>query len=95
MQINLNPFFQELGQLELKVDAAQRRSTHIVERARAKTEEVQEKETELLAAKARLQSVLGVFGLERDFRKLSQRIGNVSSHHQIASVYVCMRNHRN
>ena len=40
-------------------------------------EQVKSKDAELTEAKSRLQTVLGVFSLERDFRKLSQSIGHV------------------
>ena len=52
-------------------------------------------DVELSAAKGRLQQVLNVLGLERDFRRLSQSVGQVSMHDKIRTcmhyVRMCVR----
>ena len=57
--------------------------------------QVRATDVELSAAKGRLQQVLNVLGLERDFRRLSQSVGQVSMHDKIRTcmhyVRMCVR----
>jgi hypothetical protein len=66
---------QVLEELEMQVDAAQRRAADAVQQAKSKMEELQAQDAELAAAKSRFNMALHVFSLEKDFLKLSQRVG--------------------
>ena len=68
---------QVLEELETQVDAAQRRAIKTVDDAKVKMEEVHSKDAELKMLKERLNSVMAVFGMERDFRKLSHSVGQL------------------
>jgi plasmid maintenance system antidote protein VapI len=68
---------QVLEELETQVDAAQRRAIKTVDDAKVKMEEVHSKDAELKMLKERLNSVIAVFGMERDFRKLSHSVGQL------------------
>jgi len=68
---------QVLVELEQQVDAAQRRAEKATEDAAVKMEAARGKEAELDSLQTRLRTVLGVFGIERSFRKLSQSVGTL------------------
>ena len=66
-----------LDELEVQVDAAQRRASSAADQAKIKMEDVRAQDAELATAKSRLQAVLGMFALENDFRRLSQQVGRI------------------